>query len=59
MKRQTVTQPVAPLPTQQVQTLTCWHTLSPERRQNVIIALTTVAVKCLPKPQRPREGHDE
>jgi hypothetical protein len=59
MKRQTVTQPAAPLPTQQAQTLPCWHTLSPERRQDVIIALTTVMVKCLPERRRPREGSDE
>ena len=59
MKRQALTQPVAPLPTQQVQSLPCWNRLPPERRQSTIIALATMMVKWLPTRTRPQEGSDE
>jgi hypothetical protein len=58
MKRQALTQPVAPLPTQQVQSLPCWHTLPPERQQSTIIALATMMVKWLPERRRP-QGVDD
>jgi len=59
MKQRAKTQPVAPIATQQVQTLPCWSDLPPERRRTVIIALTTMMVKWLPGQRRPQEGHDE
>lgn len=59
MKQQAMTQLVTPTPHRQVETLPCWDKLPPERRQAVIIALTTMMVKWLPGQRRPQERGNE